>query len=154
MDGSSPPRWAIVGSTYHAAVVDRLVASARDCLLQKGVPETSLDVLRVAGAFELPQAVSALLAAGTAHRGVVALGCVIRGETPHFDYVCSEASRGLLEAAMRSGVALGFGLLTCDTMQQAVDRAGGPKGDKGWEAADAAWGLADVLDAARRLGPR
>lgn len=152
MDGSLPLRWAIVGSRYHAAVVDRLVASARSCLLGRGLPETSLDVLHVPGAFELPQAVAALLGSRPAHRGVVAVGCVVRGDTPHFDYVCSETSRGLMQVALRSGVALGFGLLTCDTLQQAADRAGGPQGDKGWEAASAAWDLADVLDVARRLG--
>ena len=151
MDASTPCRWAIVGSRFHAAVVDRLVASAADCLRSKGVPDASVDVLRVPGAYEIPQAVSVLLGARRSHRGVIAVGCVVRGDTPHFDYVCSETSRALMNVALETGVAMGFGLLTCDTMEQALDRAGGAKGDKGWEAAAAAWDLAVVLDAARRM---
>jgi 6,7-dimethyl-8-ribityllumazine synthase len=136
--------WLILGARFHAVVVDRLVEGARTCLLQKGVPASHLGIERVAGAFELPQLAAAWASRPLADRpaGIVALGCVVRGETPHFDFVCAEASRGLMDVALRSGVALGFGLLTCDTLQQALDRAGGPKGDKGWDAAEAAWDLA------------
>ena len=143
---SVPSRsWLIAASRFHAVVVDRLVEGARSCLLQKGVPSDALRIQRVAGAFELPQLASAWARATPAARpdGIVALGCIVRGETHHFDFVCTEASRGLMDVALRSGVPIGFGLLTCDTLQQALDRAGGSHGDKGWDAAEAAWDLAE-----------
>ena len=143
--------WLILGARFHAVVVDRLVDGARSCLLQKGVPAAQVTIQRVAGAFELPQLAAAWAAVPPALRpaGIVALGCVVRGDTPHFEYVCAEASRGLMDVALRSGVPLGFGLLTCDTLQQALDRAGGSHGDKGWDAAEAAWDLAGRIADAR-----
>lgn len=143
--------WIIVASRFHAAVVDRLVAGAEACLRSKGLAPDCWVVLRVPGAFELPQAVNGILR-GSRPRpaGAVALGCIVRGETPHFEYICAEASRGLMDVALRTGIAVGFGLLTCDTLEQALARAGGDAGDKGWEAAEAAWDLAGVL---RDAGP-
>jgi 6,7-dimethyl-8-ribityllumazine synthase len=98
----------------------------------------------VAGAWELPLICRRLAEAG-GHQAVVALGCVIRGETPHFDYVCAEAARGITRAAIDSGVPVSFGVLTCDTLEQALDRAGGTHGNKGAEAADAAIEMAGLL---------
>lgn len=118
-----------------------------DTLSRGGVAPDDVDVVRVPGAFEVPQAAAALLGRpGASVRGLVALAVVIRGETPHFDYICAEVARGLLDAGMRSGVPVGFGVLTCDTTAQALARAGGDHGNKGAEAAAAALELAEVLD--------
>ena len=127
-------RVLLVVSRFNELVTDRLLDGARSCLLQNGVAEADLDVARVPGAFELPGAVAAALRAGR-YDGIVALGCVIRGETPHFDYVAGEAARGLQALAITDEVPIGFGLLTTDTRDQALARAGGDKGNKGWEAA-------------------
>ena len=139
--------WVVVASRFHATIVDRLVEGASACLVGKGVPPSSIRVLRVAGAFELPQAAAGIARASCQERplGIVALGAVVRGETPHFDYVCAEACRGLMHVALTTGVPIGFGLLTCDDLAQALARAGGEAGNKGWEAAEAAWDLAAVL---------
>jgi 6,7-dimethyl-8-ribityllumazine synthase len=137
-------RFAIVLSRFNELVTDRLYEGAINCLAEHGVKADAIDVVRVPGAFELPAAVAALLRRGGYH-GVVVLGCVIRGETPHFDYVAGEASRGIQELAMAHPVGIGFGVLTTDTTQQAVARAGGDRGNKGWEAALTALEMADLL---------
>jgi len=126
--------------------MDGLVAGARRRLAESGVGDPT--VVRVPGSFELPVVVAA---AARTHDAVVALGVVIRGDTPHFDYVCSAATTGLEAVAREQGVPVGFGLLTCDTEQQALDRAGldGSTEDKGAEAADAAVRTALVLRALR-----
>lgn len=127
-------RFLLVVSRFNELVTDRLLDGARSCLLQNGVEEPDLDIVRVPGAYELPGATAVALRTGW-YDGVVALGCVIRGETPHFDYVAGEAARGLQELAIGHGVPIGFGVLTTDTRDQALARAGGEKGNKGWEAA-------------------
>lgn len=137
-------RFAIVASRFNELVTDRLLDGARGCLLEHGVSADDVTVIRVPGAFELPAAVAALIRRG-GYDGVVAIGCVVRGETPHFDYVAGEAARGLQELAAGSAMALGFGLLTTDTAEQAVARAGGDRGNKGWEAALTALEMADLL---------
>ncbi len=135
---------AILVSRYNEMITARLLEGALACCAEAGVPRGDIDVLWVPGAFELP--VAAAAAADTRRYAcLVALGAVIRGETPHFEYVAGEATRGLGEVAVRSGVPVGFGLLTEDTMQQAADRAGGSAGNKGHEAAAAAIGAADVI---------
>ncbi len=135
---------AILVSRYNEMITARLLEGALACCAEAGVPRGDIDVLWVPGAFELP--VAAAAAADTRRYAcLVALGAVIRGETPHFEYVAGEATRGLGEVAVRSGVPVGFGLLTVDTMQQAADRAGGSAGNKGHEAAAAAIGAADVI---------
>jgi 6,7-dimethyl-8-ribityllumazine synthase len=137
-------RVGVLVSRYNETVTERLLAGAEACLRERGVAAERVDVVRVPGAWELPLAARAL-AAGGGHVAVVALGAVIRGETAHFDYVAGEASRGLMEVALRYGVPVGFGLLTCDTLAQALARSGGASGNKGHEAAAAA------LDAAAAL---
>jgi 6,7-dimethyl-8-ribityllumazine synthase len=137
-------RVGILVSRYHETVTERLLAGAEACLRERGVGPERVDVVRVPGAWELPLAARALAARGD-YLAVVALGAVIRGETAHFDYVAGEASRGLMEVALRYGVPVGFGVLTCDTLAQALARAGGAAGNKGREAAEAA------LDAAAAL---
>ena len=137
-------RIALVASRFNELVTTPLVAGARECLAQCGVPDERIDVVWVPGAFELPVA-AAVAAASGRYAAIVALGCVIRGETAHFDYVAGEAARGLAEVARVHRVAVGFGVLTTDTLEQAMARAGGRSGNKGHEAAAAALRTADVL---------
>src|SRR5512138_766731 len=123
-------RFAILVSRFNELITDKLLTGARACLLQHGVAEPALDILWVPGAWELPGA--ALHAAHSGrYAGLVAVGCVIRGETPHFDYVAGEAARGLAAVTMETGVPIGFGVLTTDTVEQALARSGGNKGNKG-----------------------
>ena len=136
-------RVAVVAARWHEPVMDGLVAGALRGLADAGLPDPL--VVRVPGAFELPVAASRLAAAG--FDAVVALGVVIRGGTPHFDYVCQAATAGLVEVSVRTGVPVGFGVLTCDDEWQALDRAGlpGSAEDKGHEAATAAVATAVAL---------
>lgn len=139
-------RVVVVAASWHTAVMDGLVAGAQRALAEAGVEDVT--TVRVPGSFELP--VAAQRAAGTAD-AVVALGVVIRGGTPHFEYVCQAATWGLTEVGLRTGVPVGFGVLTCDDDEQALDRAGlpGSREDKGAEAAQAAVATALTL---RTLG--
>jgi 6,7-dimethyl-8-ribityllumazine synthase len=135
---------AILVSRYNELITARLLEGALACCGEAGVAREDVDVVWVPGAFELP--VAAAAAAGTKRYAcLVALGAVIRGDTPHFDYVAGEAARGLNEVAVTHALPVGFGVLTVDTMQQAVDRAGGSAGNKGHEAAAAALQAADVI---------
>jgi 6,7-dimethyl-8-ribityllumazine synthase len=141
-------RVAVVAARWHEQVMDGLVAGAKRALADHHVEEPT--VVRVPGSFELPVVAAALAQRG--YEAVVALGVVIRGGTPHFDYVCSAATDGLSRIAVDTGVPIGFGLLTCDDEQQALDRAGlpGSSEDKGYEAASAALTTALVLRKVRR----
>ena len=137
-------RVAILVSRYNELVTSRLLDGALACCREAGVVREDVDVIWLPGAFELP--VAAAVAADTGRYAcLVALGAVIRGETPHFDYVAAETARGLTNVAVSRGMPIGFGVLTVDTMQQAVDRAGGAAGNKGHEAASAALRAADAL---------
>ena len=138
-------RVGILVSRYNETVTVQLLAGAEACLRERGVPSASVDVVWLPGAWELPFGARALAERG-GYAALVALGAVIRGETAHFEYVAGEASRGLMDVALRTGVPVGFGVLTCDTLAQALARAGGAAGNKGYEAAAAA------LDAAAALG--
>lgn len=137
-------RVAMVVSRYHERITSRLLEGAMVACLEAGIPDTDVDVLWVAGAFELGVIVSAAAHSGR-YAAIVALGAVIRGATPHFDYVAGETAAALSRAASDALVPVGFGLLTCDTMEQAVARAGGPAGNKGREAAEAALRTADLM---------
>jgi 6,7-dimethyl-8-ribityllumazine synthase len=141
-------RVAVVAARWHEQVMDGLLSGARRALADYHVEEPS--IIRVPGSFELPVVAGALAARG--YEAVVALGVVIRGGTPHFDYVCSAATDGLSRIAVDTGVAIGFGLLTCDDEAQALDRAGleGSHEDKGYEAASAALVTALTLRKIRR----
>ena len=140
VDGSGL-RVVVVAASWHTQVMDGLLAGARRALAAAGV--TDVTEVRVPGSFELP--IAAARAAQGGADAVVALGVVIRGGTPHFEYVCQAATSGLSDVALRTGVPVGFGLLTCDDEAQALDRAGlpGSREDKGAEAAEAA--IATVL---------
>jgi 6,7-dimethyl-8-ribityllumazine synthase len=137
-------RVAILVSRYNELITTKLLEGALACCQEAGMGREAVDVVWLPGAFELPAA--AATAAETRSYGcLVALGAVIRGDTPHFDYVAGEAARGLAQVAVQYGLPVGFGVLTVDTMQQAVDRAGGSAGNKGYEATAAALQTADVL---------
>ncbi len=127
-------RFCIVASRFNETLVDRLVAGALDVLHRHGADDSQLHLVRVPGAFELPLAVQKL-AATRQYDGIIALGVVIRGATPHFDYVCAQAAAGLQRASLEAGVPVGFGLLTCDTIEQVMERAGTKAGNKGADAA-------------------
>ncbi|HET7534278.1 MAG TPA: 6,7-dimethyl-8-ribityllumazine synthase [Nocardioidaceae bacterium] len=141
-------RVAVVAASWHEQVMDGLLAGARRALEDHKVEAPT--VVRVPGSFELPVVAAALAEKG--YEAVIALGVVIRGGTPHFDYVCSAATDGLNRVALDSGAAVGFGLLTCDTEEQALDRAGveGSREDKGYEATAAALQTATTLREIRR----
>ncbi|GAA2059562.1 6,7-dimethyl-8-ribityllumazine synthase [Catenulispora yoronensis] len=141
IEGGADLKVAVVAAQWHTQVMDGLVSGAEKALAEIGAAH---DLFRVPGSFELPVAAKAL-AAG--YDAVVALGVVIRGGTPHFEYVCAAATDGLNRVAIDTGVPVGFGLLTCDTEEQALDRAGlpGSREDKGREAVEAAVATALVL---------
>jgi 6,7-dimethyl-8-ribityllumazine synthase len=138
-------RFAVVAARFNELVVTKLVDGAVACLRAHGVAEDDLEVAWVPGAFELPLAARTFAATGT-YDGVVCLGAVIRGETAHFDHVAGQAAAGIREAAEATGVPVTFGVLATDTLQQAMDRAGGKHGNKGWDAAMAAMEMASLLE--------
>jgi 6,7-dimethyl-8-ribityllumazine synthase len=138
-------RIAVVVSRFNETVTRRLHDGALDALTRHGVALDDIDVLWVPGAWELPAATRRAMGSER-YDGVVALGAVVRGDTPHFDYVAGESSRGLAQASSDFDIPLGFGLLTCDTLAQAEARAGGAHGNKGWDAALACLEMVDLLD--------
>jgi 6,7-dimethyl-8-ribityllumazine synthase len=138
-------RFAVLASRFNETVVRRLVEGAVDAIVRHGATLDDVDVVWVPGAWELPAAARFLLATER-YDALVALGAVVRGDTPHFDYVAGEASRGLAEASREYEIPIGFGLLTCDTMEQAEARAGGEHGNKGWDAAVAALEMSDLFE--------
>jgi len=138
-------RLAVVASRFNETITRALVDGALDALVRHGAAFDDIDVIWVPGAWELPLAARRAMASER-YDAVVALGAVIRGETPHFDYVAGEAARGLADASRDSEVPLGFGLLTCDNIEQALARCGGEHGNKGWDAAVAALEMTDLLD--------
>ena len=142
-------RVAVVASRFNEPIVKKLVDGALQALLKYGVVLEDIDVVWVPGAWELPVAARWLLASER-YDGIVAVGAVIRGETAHFDYIAGEASKGLAAASAESETPIGFGVLTCDTEEQAEARAGGEHGNKGWDAAVATLEMADLVD---RLNP-
>lgn len=135
---------AIVASRFNELVVSQLIGGARDCLLRHGVADDDITLAWVPGAFEIPLAAGRLAASGR-YGAVVALGAVIRGSTPHFDYVAAELSKGIAGESLRSGVPIMFGVLTCDSLEQALERAGAKAGNKGWDAALGALEMMDLM---------
>lgn len=137
-------RFAIVASKFNFEIVEKLVAGATDAFARHGVAEGAVDLAWVPGAFELPL-VAQKLAGSKQFLAVICLGAVIRGETDHYDYVCSAASAGVAQASLATGVPVLFGVLTCETDEQARDRAGGKAGNKGFDVALAAIEMANLL---------
>jgi 6,7-dimethyl-8-ribityllumazine synthase len=141
-------RFAIVASRFNDFIVDSLIKAAVACLRRHGANDPDIEIIRVPGAYEMPLAVERIAAARKAD-GIIALGAVIRGATPHFDYVAGECTSGIAAAGLKHAIPIGFGVLTVDTIEQAIERAGTKAGNKGEEAALAAIEMVSLL---RRLG--
>jgi 6,7-dimethyl-8-ribityllumazine synthase len=142
----TPPagRFAVVAARFNALVTESLLAGCRDALTRHGVPEDRIDVAWVPGSFEIPLVARKLAASGR-YAAVICLGCVIRGETAHFDHVASQAAAGVMQAACSTGIPVIFGILTTDSVEQALNRAGLKAGNKGADAAMAAIEMANLV---------
>ncbi len=144
--GSLDAQWMRVGiivAQFNEAITSRLLSGAREAAAQHGVREDRLAIVRVPGSFELPQAAARMARDGSCD-ALVALGCVIRGETAHFDFVAAEAARGIAEVARSAGKAVSFGVLTTNTMEQAMARSGGAAGNRGFDAMESAIKMANL----------
>ena len=141
-------RFGIVVSRFNSFITERLLQGALDALQRAGATDKGVDVVHVPGSFELPLAAKKLATAGR-HNALIAIGCILRGETTHYDYVCSETARGLQLAQMDSGVPIMFCVLACDTLEQAIDRAGLKGGNKGFEAGLGAVEMAQLMNKLR-----
>mgnify|MGYP001062554346 CR=1 FL=1 len=138
---------AVVVSRFNSIITDRLLAGALDALARTGAADEDLEIIRTPGSWELPL-VAAELARQKRHDAIVCVSAVIRGDTPHNEYIAAEAAKGLAQAAMETGVPIAFGVLTCDTLEQAIERAGAKGGNKGFDAAMAAVEMGNLM---RRL---
>jgi 6,7-dimethyl-8-ribityllumazine synthase len=137
-------KFVLIASRFNEFITAKLVEGALDCLLRHGAEEENITVIRVPGAFELPL-VASKLAAGGKYEAVICLGAVIKGETPHFDYIAAEAAKGIAQAAMATGKPVIFGVITADSLDQAIERAGTKAGNKGWDAALSAIEMSDLF---------
>lgn len=137
-------RVAIVASRFNDFITSRLIDGAVDCLLRHGASEKDISVLRVPGSFEIPLAAKKVAGGGKVD-AVVCLGALIRGQTPHFEYISAEVTKGVAQVALDAGMPVTFGVVTADTLEQAVDRAGAKSGNKGFEAALGAIEMANLL---------
>lgn len=137
-------KFAIVVSRFNSFISERLLSGALDALARAGAGAESSEIVRVPGSWEMP-VVAAALARSKRHDAIICLGAVIRGETPHFDYVAGEASKGLAQVTLDTGIPIAFGVLTTNTLEQAIDRAGAKGGNKGFEAAMTAIEMANLL---------
>ena len=142
----SPPsgRFVLVAARFNGLVVDQLVAGATDALHRHGVTDDRIDLVRVPGSFEIPPVAQKLGKSGK-YAAVVCLGCIIRGDTDHYDHVAGAAASGIASAGLNSGVPMIFGVLTCDTLEQAFHRAGAKAGNKGFEAAACAVEMVNLM---------
>jgi 6,7-dimethyl-8-ribityllumazine synthase len=144
-DFSSPAgRFVLVAARFNGFIVDQLVAGATDALKRHGVGDDRIDLVRVPGSYEIPL-VAQKLGRGGKYAAVICLGCVIRGDTDHYDHVAGAATSGIAQAALASGVPVIFGVLTCDTLEQAIHRAGAKAGNKGFEAAVTAVEMVNLM---------
>ncbi|ABK17072.1 6,7-dimethyl-8-ribityllumazine synthase [Syntrophobacter fumaroxidans] len=137
-------RFGIVVSRFNDFIGERLLGGALDALKRSGAEEKNIDVFKVPGAFEIPLVAKKAASTGR-YDAVICLGAVIRGATPHFDYVANEVSKGIAHAGLEAGVPISFGVLTTDTIEQAIERAGSKSGNKGWDAAVAAIEMANLI---------
>lgn len=144
LTAASKYRYGIVVSRFNAFINESLLRGAVDGLRRHGVPDSAIDVVWVPGAFEIP-VVAKRITEGKRYHVVICLGCVIRGATAHFDYVAAEAAKGVASTALQTGVPVIFGILTTDTIEQAIERAGTKAGNKGWDAALTAIEMADLM---------
>jgi len=139
-------KFALVAGRFNDFITDRLVGGAMDALVRCGASETDVDLVKVPGAFEIPLAAKKLAEKGR-YQAIICLGAVIRGSTPHFDYVSAEVSKGVAVVSLETGVPVIFGVLTTDSIEQAIERAGTKAGNKGWSAAMAAVEMVNLMEA-------
>jgi len=139
-------KFSLVVSRFNDFITDKLVGGAVDALIRCGAKDEDIEIVKVPGAFEIPPVAKRMAAKGTYH-GVICLGAVIRGSTPHFDYISAEVSKGVAAVGLESDVPVIFGILTTDTIEQAIERAGSKAGNKGWSAAMAAVEMANLIEA-------
>ncbi len=137
-------KFALIVSRFNSFITERLLNGALDALSRAGVAQTDIEIAKVPGSWEMP-VVAAQIARQKRHDGVICLGAVIRGETPHFDYVAGEAAKGLAHVSLETGIPIAFGVLTTNTLEQAIDRAGAKGGNKGFESAMTAIEMANLL---------
>jgi 6,7-dimethyl-8-ribityllumazine synthase len=138
-------KFALIVSRFNDFITDRLVGGAVDALVRCGANENDIDIVKVPGAFEIPL-FAKMLAEKKRYHAIVCLGAVIRGATPHFDYVSAEVSKGIAQVSLETGVPVIFGVITTDTIEQAIERAGAKAGNKGWSAAMSAVEMANLVD--------
>jgi 6,7-dimethyl-8-ribityllumazine synthase len=143
-------KFAVVVSRFNDFITEKLVGGAMDALIRCGADGSDVDVIKVPGAFEIPLAAK-LVAAKKKHDAVICLGAVIRGATPHFDYVSAEVSKGIATVSLDTGVPIIFGILTTDTIEQAIERAGTKSGNKGWSAGMNAVEMVNLIDTVEKL---
>jgi len=148
LPGAAGYRFAVIVSRFNQSITEALAAGARDALIEAGATSTDIEEFTVPGAFELPQAARCAAETGR-FDAIICLGCVIRGATPHFEYISSAVAHGIMEAAGEAGIPIAFGVLTTDTEAQAAERAGSGRDNKGWEAAAAGIEMAVLF---RQLG--
>jgi 6,7-dimethyl-8-ribityllumazine synthase len=137
-------KFGIVISRFNEFITSKLLDGAKDALVRHGAKEDDIDVAKVPGSFEIPMIAKKMAAKGV-YNAIICLGTVIRGATPHFEYISAEVSKGIASASMETGVPIAFGIITCDTIEQAVERAGTKSGNKGWDAAMTAIEMAQLL---------
>ena len=137
-------KFCIIASRFNDFITSRLVEGASDALVRHGTKEDDIDVVKVPGAFEIPL-IAKKAASSKRYNAVIALGTVIRGATPHFDLVASEAAKGVAQVSLETGVPISFGIITSDTIEQAIERAGSKSGNKGWDAAMVAIEMAQLF---------
>jgi 6,7-dimethyl-8-ribityllumazine synthase len=142
-------KFALITSRFNDFITDKLVGGALDALVRSGVDDDDIDLFKVPGAFEIPLVAKKAVAAGK-YDAVICLGAVIRGSTSHYDYVCAEASKGIAQVSLDSGTPVIFGIITTDTIEQAIERAGTKAGNKGWSAAVSAVEMANLMDTLNR----
>jgi 6,7-dimethyl-8-ribityllumazine synthase len=138
-------KFALVVSRFNEFITGKLLEGSLDCLARHGAQDKNITTVWVPGVFEIPQVLKRLADSGK-YQAVIALGAVIRGGTPHFDYIASQVSKGVAECSMQAKIAVSFGVLTTDTIEQALERAGTKAGNKGWDAALSALEMVNVLD--------
>jgi 6,7-dimethyl-8-ribityllumazine synthase len=137
-------KFGIVISRFNDFITSKLLDGAVDALLRHGTEEDDIDIFKVPGSFEIPMVAKKVALKGT-YNAIICLGTVIRGATPHFEYIAAEVSKGIASASMETGVPIAFGIITSDTIEQAVERAGTKSGNKGWDAAITAIEMAQLL---------
>jgi 6,7-dimethyl-8-ribityllumazine synthase len=137
-------KFGIVFSRFNDFITSKLLDGAKDALLRHGAEEDDLDVIKVPGSFEIPMVAKKMALKGK-YNSIICLGTIIRGATPHFEYIAAEVSKGIASASMETGVPIAFGIITSDTLEQAVERAGTKSGNKGWDAAMTAIEMAQLL---------